>query len=195
MDAPSTTKGKSGSNSPTSRKFRLSRKAWFFVALGIFIISTIIAFAQPPRRNPFDAKNFHGLRWFYHPIERNAFKRLPAVTSFVINDICLVPGTKRIWIAGVGGLLAYSDDGGVYWEQPLMKEGNTPQLEKGVKGAWRILPDLISKAYAQQIGEGQEETRRQLSEGGGIPKSAFPENLEVQQQGVSSQKQFIPDQA
>ena len=157
MEAPSTTKGKRKSSSSTSWQF-FSRKAWFFAALVIFIISTIFAFLQPPRRNPFDAKSFHGVRWFLHPIERNAFRRLPVITS-AINDIFVVPGTKRTWIAGVGGLLVYSDDGGVHWEQPLMKEGNTPQPEKGAKGAWGIIPDLMSEAYAQS-GEGQEETRR-----------------------------------
>ncbi|OQY97901.1 MAG: hypothetical protein B6D35_13530 [Candidatus Brocadia sp. UTAMX2] len=60
MGAPSTIKDKGGSNSPTSRKFRLSRKVWFAVALGIFMVSTIFAFVQPPRRNPFDAKSSSG---------------------------------------------------------------------------------------------------------------------------------------
>ncbi len=97
-----------------------------------------------PRRNPFDAKSFYGLRWFFHPVERNAFKRLPVITS-EINDIFVVPGTKRIWIAGNRGLLAYSDAGGIHWELSLIMEGNTPQAEKGAKGAWGILLDLMSK--------------------------------------------------
>jgi hypothetical protein len=187
MEAPSTTKGKSSSSSPTSWLF-FSRKAWFFAALVIFVISTTFAFLQLPRRNPFDAESFHGLRWFLYPIERNAFRRLPVITSG-INDIFVVPDTKRLWIVGNGGLLAYSDDGGEHWVQPLIMEGSTPQPEKGAKGAWGIMPDLMSEAYAAQGSNGQDETRRPPNEGGINPKSgASTENPEIQQQGLSSQQ-------
>lgn len=183
MDAPPTIKGKSGSSSPTSRKFRLSRKAWFFTALGIFIISTIFAFVQPPRRNPFDAKSFHGLRWFYHPIERNAFKRLSTITSS-INDIFVVPETKRLWIAGDGGLLAYSDNGGVSWEQFDLKKVLPLSQEKGAKGAWRLTPGFISTAYAavppEQKSLDNEYYKKETAQTNA--------NLDVQQKGLPPQQ-------
>ncbi|OOP56200.1 MAG: hypothetical protein AYP45_10410 [Candidatus Brocadia carolinensis] len=183
MDAPPTIKGKSGSSSPTSRKFRLSRKAWFFVALGIFIISTIFAFMQPPRRNPFDAKSFHGLRWFYHPIERNAFKRLPTITSS-INDIFVVPETKRLWISGNGGLLAYSDDGGASWPQKDLKESVSSPQEKRAKGAWRLTPGFISTAYAavppEQKSLDNEYYKKETAQTNA--------NLDVQQKGLPPQQ-------
>ncbi len=183
MDAPSTIKGKSGSSSPTSRKFRLSRKAWFFTALGIFIISTIIAFAQPPRHNPFDAESFHGLHWFYHPIERNAFKRLPTITSS-INDIFVVPETKRLWIAGNGGLLAYSDDGGVYWKQLELAKVIISLPEKKAKGAWRLTPGFMSTAYAAVPPEQKSLDNEYYNK----ETAQTDVNSPVQQKGLSSQQ-------
>lgn len=183
MDAPSTIKSRSGSNSPTSRKFHLSRKTWFFAAFGIFMISTIFAFVQPPRRNPFDANSFHGIHWFFYPIERNAFKRLPIITSS-INDIFVVPETERLWIAGDGGLLACSDDGGVRWEQVDIKKVAPSPQEKKAKGAWRINPVLMSTAYAEMPPEQKSRDNEYYKQ----ETAQTNTNFDVQQKGLPTQQ-------
>lgn len=70
-----------------------------------------------------------GLRdWLLHPIERNAFLRLPAITSQV-RDIAVAPNSDSIWIVGDHGMILHSPDDGLSWvAQSLPPLASSEQL-------------------------------------------------------------------
>jgi len=59
---------------------------WFALALLLFGLFTLIAHRQAPRPDPFQPVQTLSWDWWQYPLERNAFKRLPVITSD-LNDV------------------------------------------------------------------------------------------------------------
>ena len=79
---------KDGSEAPSAKtslntgvQQRDSRHAWLGAAALIFALSTTFALTQKPRSNPLQPVQTLSTDWWLNPIERNAFKRLPAVAG------------------------------------------------------------------------------------------------------------------
>ena len=142
MDSSSETKSET---KKVSNAF--SARAWLIIAITVFFISTIIAFSQGPRPDPYDSKSFHGWQWFKNSIEHNAFKRLPIIRSD-INDVFIIPGSRKVWIAGSGGLIAHSDNGGTTWEQHTIKLDSKEKEVKAEKATRRFFPSFMQEAFA-----------------------------------------------
>jgi hypothetical protein len=80
---------------------------WLGAALLSFITTTLIAFTQEPRADFSSAVMPYSLDWFRYPIEKNAFKRLPAIGG-TFKDVFVLPPAKSgrntlIWAVGNGG--------------------------------------------------------------------------------------------
>ncbi|MDT4290026.1 YCF48-related protein [Methylomonas sp. MO1] len=90
---------------------------WLGWALMLALLSTVIAFQQAPHRNAYrpEPKLLSWNYWAY-PVERNAFRRLPAIAGN-LNDLAVSEDGQHIWVVGDGGLIVFSEDGGVSWQQ------------------------------------------------------------------------------
>lgn len=163
------------------------------------MILTNFAFFQSPRPDPFDARSFHGWSWIKNPIERNAFKRLPVITSD-INDIFILPETNKIWIVGSGGLIAHSDDGGNSWEH--YKFGLEVNIAKGrpEKAAYKYFPGLISEAYAEdssplkEILTERQQIQSQVQDEWSLVQQTIPQNQQSSFPDIVKQKQVTLEQ-
>src|SRR6266404_2060892 len=94
-----------------------SRSLWALVLLGVGLVVATSGglwsdrFAPPP--DPL--RPVTGLRWWFTPVERNAFLRLPAVqgTLFGISAV----DAKTIWAVGAHGLIVGTTDAGKTWHR------------------------------------------------------------------------------
>lgn len=151
---------------------------WLVVAVFTFLISTVVAYLQPPCPNPSQSSNLLSFDWWRYPIEYDAFKRLPVLTSDLYAVFAL-PDTNKVWAVGSGGLIIHSDDSGQTWTQQQIVSAAEPTSEKKegepdrketvgersfgtdkerqqqlpsepAKGARFNMPGLIPSAYAAQ---------------------------------------------
>lgn len=90
---------------------------WLGWALMLALLSTVIAFQQAPHRNAYRPEpKLSSWNYWGYPIERNAFRRLPAIAGN-LNDLAVSEDGQHIWAVGDGGLIIYSTDAGVSWQQ------------------------------------------------------------------------------
>jgi len=97
---------------PTPRSARTNNSAfmrsprvfWFALALLLFGLFTFIAHRQPPRPDPFQPVQALSWDWWQYPLERNAFKRLPVITSN-LNDVFALPNSEKVWAVGDEGMI------------------------------------------------------------------------------------------
>ena len=104
-----------------------------------------------------------GLRWWFTPVERNAFMRLPAVTG----DLYAVDATddgQVIWAVGEQGLIVGTTDGGRTWRRGRIvpAESNAPAPpateRKPAAAAFNFIDAINPVAAAQAGGEpGKQE--------------------------------------
>jgi len=115
----------------------------------IFIFSTLIAFRQEPRPDAYTEPEFPSADWWKYPIEKNAFARLPVVSYGALNDVFALPNSEKVWVAGDGGLIAHSDDGGKSWgrQYPPIEEVREvlPQPDQVSR---KFSFDFVKNAYA-----------------------------------------------
>ena len=83
-------------------------------AFGVAASATGIMRSQEPRANPLQPPTL--AEWFFKPHQRNAFLQMPAIGAN-LNAVFALPGTDLVWVAGDGGLLLRSEDGGRTWER------------------------------------------------------------------------------
>ena len=98
----------------------LSRRALYLVIpAAVVALSTIGAWVQAPRPDAYGDPAPLSYEWWRYPVERNAWKRLPAVAGN-LRAVTVAPGTRRVWVVGDGGLIVHSPDGGATWtSQPV----------------------------------------------------------------------------
>jgi KAP family P-loop domain len=96
---------------------RVTVSRWFYFGLALFVAITasVIAFRQTLRSDPLNPPQFLSVDWWKYPLEVNAIRRVTLISSN-IRDITVAPNTNTLWIAGQGGLLASSADGGQTWQ-------------------------------------------------------------------------------
>src|ERR1700724_2417996 len=105
--------GKSGSRGRGSDH----RAAWFSAALVLFVLFSGVEFwNQHPRADPFQKLEPTDWHWWTRPLEWNAARQLPRIDGD-LNAIAVTPGTRELWVAGEGGLILHSPDGGKTWER------------------------------------------------------------------------------
>src|SRR5205085_90076 len=90
--------------------------------------------------DPFRAASILSAAWWMYPVESNAPRRL-SLTSANLHAVVVQPVTRRVWIAGAGGLLAHSDDGGRSWTQDtVMVPAPAPATPLAADSAARPAP-------------------------------------------------------
>jgi hypothetical protein len=136
MQADPTTASSSG----TVASRRLPRRVHWFVTAAIAVISSGIAVLQDPRPDPFTSPALLTVDWWKYPRERNAFKRVHALTA-KLNDVHAVRGTEQVWAVGNGGLLIHSQDGGRTWRQDSIVAPPTHSREQGPNGSADVSQD------------------------------------------------------
>lgn len=95
---------------------RSPRGLWFAFTLLLFGLFTFLAHRQAPRPDPFQPVQTLSWDWWQYPLERNAFKRLPVITSN-LNDVFALPNSEKVWAVGGKGMIVHSEDGGETWMQ------------------------------------------------------------------------------
>jgi len=125
----------------------------------IFILSTIIAFRQEPRPDAYTQPEFPSSDWWKYPIEKNAFARLPVVSYGSLTDVFALPNSEKVWVAGQGGLIAYSDDGGKSWvrQYPPIEEDDVKDVNQENEQAGLGF-SLSKTAYAGEEPTGIQRT-------------------------------------
>jgi len=141
-------KGGSGASADFFKFIKDSRVLLISSVL-IFIISTIVAFRQEPRPDAYTQPEFPSSDWWKYPIEKNAFARLPVVSYGNLNDVFALPNSEKVWVAGDGGLIAHSGDGGKTWtrQYPPIEEGDVKDINQQNEQAGIGL-SLSKTAYA-----------------------------------------------
>lgn len=99
-----------------------ARYLWLASAALIAAASTWFALLQDPRPDPWQPVQFLSPDWWQHPVERNAFKRLPAIAGD-LRAIHSHKDGKRLWAVGTAGLIVHSADGGRTWTR---QRSNSP---------------------------------------------------------------------
>jgi photosystem II stability/assembly factor-like uncharacterized protein len=91
------------------------RWVWLTAAVATLSVSSTAVLLQMRRPFTYEGpRSWRTVRWWREPLEFNAVYVLPQIQGN-INAIAVVPGSRRIWIAGDIGLLAFSDDDGRNW--------------------------------------------------------------------------------
>ncbi|RLA38660.1 MAG: hypothetical protein DRQ64_08445, partial [Gammaproteobacteria bacterium] len=92
----------------------------------LLLLATWLAFTQPGRAIVSSTATISSPArlWqkFAYPLERNAFLRLPVLTSD-INDVFALPDGEHVWAVGAGGLILYSPNAGQCWQQQHPVQG------------------------------------------------------------------------
>ena len=120
MTAPQSTKSDSsdesgGTGSDTAAALGFDpRYLWLGIAALVFAVGTGLALYQDPRPDPFQPVQTLSPDWWRYPVERNAFKRLPAIGGS-LNAVYAHKDGRRLWAVGDAGLIVHSDDGGRTW--------------------------------------------------------------------------------
>lgn len=135
------------------------------VLIVVFAISTIYALRQPPWPHPFKPMTL--AQWFFHPYERNAFRRLPAVVVEQLNAVVPVPGTNTVFVVGSGGMIAELSDNGRCLRQRSFPGG---PVIRGVEcpSEWSIVSDAEAVEVRDQ--PQQEEFKNSKQGVPSIPK-------------------------
>ncbi|MGH7496475.1 MAG: YCF48-related protein [bacterium] len=111
----------------------------------VFGVSTFLAHYQEPRPDPYQTVQPFGWDWWKYPIETNAFKRLPIITSN-LSDVFPLPNSEKVWAVGDEGLIVHSEDGGQTWVQQYMN--------------WEMAPDNQLTAAARVHEELQDHPKQ-----------------------------------
>ncbi|MEZ0123778.1 MAG: YCF48-related protein [Candidatus Reddybacter sp.] len=122
------------------------RLVHILLAALLLLLATWLAFTQPGRAIVSSTPNSSALVGLWqkiaYPFERNAFLRLPVLSSD-INDVFALPGGEHVWAVGDGGLILYSPNAGRCWQQqhPVQgipcgeNSGNNGSLIAGARAA------------------------------------------------------------
>ncbi len=182
------------------RRSPFARFVWFGAALGVFAVSSFIAFRQPPRMDAFARPSPLSADWWTQPIERNAPRRLPLVWGN-LNDVFALRGTGKVWAVGEGGLVLHSDDYGRHWTRQYLM----PQEVAGkpASAAWlRELAPTDALAAVSLVGiaelsrqQAAEQIDRQQRRSAGAKTVAPPVRPAQPRQAVPAQaQQAVPAQ-
>ncbi|MBQ0721216.1 MAG: hypothetical protein KBT88_04530 [Gammaproteobacteria bacterium] len=129
------------------------------VAALLLFVSSWLAFTQQGRPLFSTASNLAGPAryWqiFAYPLERNAFHRLPVLSSD-LNDVFALSGSQHVWAVGQGGLILYSANGGRCWQQQHPVKGAT--CGDISAGKW----SLIGAAQAADAAKKSDYSDRQI---------------------------------
>lgn len=120
------------------------------------------------RRLPDPLVPVSGWRWWFTPIERNAFLRLPVIQG-EIRDIYASAGSDIVLAVGERGLILRSDDSGRTWKRSSISSGpavpqqsppvsqNSDPVPSDLRGeSWSLLPP----AHAAQPTGAPEQNQR-----------------------------------
>jgi len=128
---------------------------WPLLAVILFLMSTVFAINQPPRSDPWKPVDKWSADWFLHPVETNAFKRLPTVLGDLTDIFALADG-ENIWAVGDGGLILHSSDGGKHWEQ--QNPSRTAIAAEKVEG---LIPSAYAMDASYSVKEAGSSAQRQ----------------------------------
>jgi hypothetical protein len=144
------------------------RAGFLVAALAAIMAALFGAFAERPGADPFDSVSSEGvLDAFLRPVERNAFRRLPVVSSTTaINHSTWIPGTEEVWAVGRDGLILRSSDAGVTWERRAVDWVRIREIEDGKgtgspQGPGTAPPGAADRAQPDALGDGQDAAPRQ----------------------------------
>jgi photosystem II stability/assembly factor-like uncharacterized protein len=123
------------------RRSPLVRVLSFGAALVLFAVSSFIAFRQEPRLDAYLRPSPLAAEWWWHPIERNAPRRLPLVWGN-LNDVFALRGKDagKVWVVGEGGLVLHSDDYGRHWTRQLLVRPAAPAAGRAAAWLRRLAP-------------------------------------------------------
>jgi photosystem II stability/assembly factor-like uncharacterized protein len=107
------TSGGTSAGGRATRPARGRRWIWLVVSGACFAVATLAAFRQPPRDNPINPTQTNW-QWFTEPVERNSWRRLPAVSSRLSS--VFFADKLHGWAVGLGGTILASSDGGANWK-------------------------------------------------------------------------------
>jgi len=151
------------------------RALWLLAALLIVSIATTIATLQPLRPNALLQPKAFSADWWLHPVETNAFKRLPVIPE-KLNAMAIVPGSDSTLIAvGDNGLIVRSPDGGRSWSKisvPFQAPQQQQQLQQIQQQQVQKIQQKVDKK--QQL---KEEPAQQEAPASIIPSAANNESL------------------
>lgn len=119
--------------------------------------------------------------WWLYPREANAFKR--RVIQGDLHAITTLPGSAHLWVAGQGGLILHSDDGGAHWEQQYPATAAAPPGKAA--SALSLLDALLPAAHADAIKDSpQVQVAPRKSDPGDDPKAIASQAQRLQAANV-----------
>jgi photosystem II stability/assembly factor-like uncharacterized protein len=157
---------RSGARAQAGATLESRRVVPMLVCLAALVVSIVASFRQEPRLDPLRvAGGFGSLDWFRHPLERNAWLRLPSV-SVHLNDVH-AGASGRLWVVGDGATILHSPDGGRSWIQQVAPELPTPveqeselETEPASKGSFQV-PNRASQQADVGVVSAEERLERE----------------------------------
>jgi photosystem II stability/assembly factor-like uncharacterized protein len=133
-------------NRPRPAERRIPTRAWWLVAAAVaFTVSTAVAWTQSLRPDPFVTPAVTDGAWWYWPLERNGFRRLPVIVGH-LNAIVAAPDTELLWAVGDTALIVHSPDGGRTWHrQDIGASAEEPRPPASRRSS---MPRLVAQAEA-----------------------------------------------
>jgi hypothetical protein len=94
--------------------YRYSR-FWFALALGFFVISTLVAVIQiQSPHDPYARLKISSLDWWFRPSEPHRKRNFQTIRAD-LHAVAVSNDGKQVWVGGNSGLIATSTDSGVTW--------------------------------------------------------------------------------
>lgn len=116
------------SSAPTS----ISRAVPAALAVVIALVSSVVAFRQDSRPDPFRPATWG--ETFSYPMQTNAFAARTQVIRSDLEAVFALPDGKHVWAAGSGGLLLRSTDGGRTWSKGTVVTVDSATRERVIRG-------------------------------------------------------------
>ncbi|TCO81753.1 photosystem II stability/assembly factor-like uncharacterized protein [Plasticicumulans lactativorans] len=186
MEPPAPATSATGLRRLASTRFWRSRQGLCF-ALGVLllVLASVLALRQPPHPDAWRVvQAVTSLDWWRYPLERNAFRRLPAIPATLTG--VHVADDGRVWIVTTDGEILHRSDAVGGWVRQWPPPPATPVRTPGLG---------LPAAQAQQVAPPRVPAGNALPEAGNAPPRQQPTPQQaVQQQAPQNIQQQIKQQ-
>jgi photosystem II stability/assembly factor-like uncharacterized protein len=126
---------------PSVRRVRQTRVGPVLMLSAVLVVIVVGTWTDLLAELPNPLRPVHGTRWWFTPVERNAFMRVPVIQGSIWR-LRSSPDTHSLWAVGANGLIIGSFNGGRTWVKGTLQPSRSaaatplsPELPSGSSGS------------------------------------------------------------